>query len=33
MLKDEIYRKKLHEAADGEEIARIIEQYEYNIVE
>ena len=25
--------KKLHEAADGEEIARIIEQYEYNIVE
>ncbi|CDD70572.1 MULTISPECIES: BglG family transcription antiterminator [Anaerostipes] len=32
MLKDEEYRKKLHEAVDGEEMARIIEQYEYSIV-
>ena len=29
MLKDEEYRKKLHEAVDGEEMARILEQYEY----
>ena len=32
MLKDEEYRKKLHEASSGEEMARIIEQYEYSIV-
>lgn len=33
MLKDENYRKKLHEAENEIEIARIIEQYEYSIVE
>ena len=30
MLKDEKYRKMLHEAKDEIEMARIIEQYEYN---
>lgn len=32
MLRDDEYRQHLHEAKDSEEIARIIEQYEYNIV-
>lgn len=33
MLKDEDYRKMLHEAKDEIEMARIIERYEYSILE
>lgn len=33
MLKDEKYRKMLHEAKDEIEMARIIEQYEYSVLD